>query len=213
MAARKTKARGRPKLKLAGDIVEDARLALAAGCRMTDLNVQATAVLFALGRALKRQDAGALGGMASAARQALEAMREPTGDALAHRRHVVHTMGEMLAHQREAVARNDPRRPPPLPARHMAQALARMLASGPMRDLYESRRSEQDDGDVERILGAWSDHVAGDGVIHAGEDHGALARKLVVSALVSLGIPRKTALAGLVRKAPGKSKAPSRFRR
>jgi hypothetical protein len=206
MAARKAKARVRPRQKLAGDVVEEARLTLMEGCRMTEANVQATSVLFALVRALRRQDAGALGSLASAARRSLEAMAEPVGDELAHRRHVVHTMGQMLAHQREALARSDMRRPPPLPARHMAQALSGMLQAGPL-------RSSQGEGDVERILGAWSDHVADDGIIHVDGDHAALARKLVVTALVSLGVPRKMALDGLARKAVGTRRASARVAR
>jgi hypothetical protein len=70
-------------------------------------------------------------------------------------------------------------------------------------------RPSAGEGDVERILEAWSEHVADDGIIHVDEDHAALARKLVVSALVSLGVPRKLALDGLARKAVGTRKASS----
>jgi hypothetical protein len=207
MATRKRQLRPRP--RLARDVVEDARLALLAGSRMSEASAHAALVLFALGRALHTESDGALATLASAARKALEGLGEGTRangksiamDGLTHRRFVVHTMSEILLHHRDALARNDPRLPPPLPASHMAQELSRLLGSGPLGDLYESRRSAAHDGDAERILSAWSRHVAVDGRVRVDEDPSALARKLVVSALVALGVPRKTALDGLARKA------------
>ncbi len=210
----KAKARPRPKPRLAGDVVDEARLAITAGCRMTEDNAHATLVLLALGRALRREPS-ALGRLAAAATEVLARMGESVlvgGDEVTHRRFVVETMSKMLVHQREALAGADPRRPPPLPAAHMAQALSRMLRSGPLRDLFTSTKTPEHDGDTERVLAAWTDCVAADGCIHVDDDPAALARKLVVRALMGLGVPRKAALDGLVRKAHGTKKAPGRAR-
>jgi hypothetical protein len=201
--ARKPKTKERPKPRLASEVVEQARLAITARCRMTDDNAQATLVLFALARALKGE-AQALARLAEAAREALGAMGEPhvsaAGvDELTHRRFVTESMSKMLVVQRDALARTDPRKPPPLPAVHMAKALSRMLASGPLRGSYESNWTPGGDGDAERILSAWTDCVAADGCVHVDGDPAALARKLVVQALVALGVPRQAALAGLAR--------------
>jgi hypothetical protein len=212
---RKPRAKPTPRLKprptprLASDVVEEARLAITESCRMTDESASATLVLFALSRALRREHP-ALGRLAASAREVLDHMGEPVGvDELTHRRSVAQTMSKMLVHQRDALARTDPRRPPPLPAAHMASALSRMLSSGPLRDLYTSLATPERDGDAERILAAWARCVAADGCIHVDEDPTALARKLVVQALVALGVPRKAALDGLARKAPGKKGARS----
>ena len=167
---------------------------------MTDENASATLVLFALTRALHREHP-ALARLAATARDVLDQMAEPVGvDELTHRRSVAQTMSKMLVHQRDALARTNPRRPPPLPAAHMASALSRMLGSGPLRDLYTSHATPERDGDAERILAAWAGCVAADGCIRVDEDPMALARKLVVQALVALGVPRKAALDGLARK-------------
>jgi hypothetical protein len=206
MAARKRHAR--PKPRLAHDVVDDARVALLAASRMTEASAHAALVLYALERALRREDESGLGALAIAARQALDAMGETSHahgrslavDDVTHRRLVVHAMREILLHHRQALARTDLRLPPPLPASHVAQELSRMLDAGPLRDLYASKRTREHDGDAERILVSWSGHVAGDGRIRVDEDASALARKLVVSALVALGVPRKTALEGLARK-------------
>jgi len=66
---------------------------------------------------------------------------------------------------------------------------------------------------TERVLAAWTDCVGPNGCIHVDEDPSALARKLVVRALMGLGVPRKAALDGLVRKAQEARKAPGRARR
>jgi hypothetical protein len=221
MATRKRQPR--PKPLLAHDVVEEARVALLSASRMSEASAHAALVLFALSRALRREDESGLAALATAARQALDEMGETSHangrslavDDVTHRRLVVHTMREILLHHREALARTDRRLPPPLPASHVAEELSRMLGAGPLRDLYASKRTREHDGDAERILVSWSAHVAGDGRIRVDEDPSALARKLVVSALVALGVPRKTALEGLARKVTpkkgtaGKGKRPT----
>ena len=212
MATRKRQTR--PKPRLAHDVVEDARVALLDESRMSEASAHATLVLYALARALRHQDETGLGVLAAAARQALDAMGEtrdvhdasPAVDDVTHRRLVVHTMRDVLLHHREALARTDRRLPPPLPASHVAKELSRMLGAGPLRDLYASKRTREQDGDAERILASWSAHVGPDGRIDVDGDPSALARKLVVTALVALGVPRKTALEGLARKVPQKQK-------
>ncbi len=196
---------------------------------MTEINAHATLVLFALARALDRDEAGAVGRLAIAARKALDDMGRgsPDGgtswtsaqtlgvgvDEVTHRRFVVQKMGEMLAFQRDAHARADRKGPPPMPARYMAQALSSMLGAGPLRALYESRWTPENDGDADRILSAWRNWVASDGILHVDEDPPSLARKLVIGALVSLGVRRKKATDGLSRKALGKNVVSSRVRR
>ena len=210
----------RPRPRLAHDVVEDARLALLAASRMSEASAHASLMLFALARALRREDQVGLGTLAAAAREVLDGMGETSHangrsvavDDVTHRRLVVHTMAEILLHHRDALARTDPRLPPPLPASHMAKELSRMLSSGPLRDLYVSKRTKEHDDDAERILGAWSASVTADGRIHVDEDTSSLARKLVVSALVALGVPRKTALHGLVRQRKRKKRLPALVR-
>jgi hypothetical protein len=236
------KSKGRPKPSIASEVVEEARLAITARCRMTDANAHATLVLFALARALTREHP-ALGKLAAVAREMLDRMGEPIRqedartvlvdryriqiepdwtsaqhfgvgvDDLTHRRFVVQAMSKMLVHQQHALARTDARRPPPLPAAHMAKTLSRMLASGPLRNLYTSKWTPGRDIDAELILGAWDNCVAVDGRMYVDENPDSLARKLVVRALVALGVPRKSALDGLARKAPGKKKVSERVRR
>ena len=215
MATRKRQTR--PKPRLAHEVVEDARVALLDASRISEASAHATVVLYALSRALRHQDATGLGVLTAAARQALDAMGETRDahdgslavDGVTHRRLVVHTMHDVLLHHRDARARTDRRLPPPLPASHVAQELSRMLGAGPLRDLYVSKRTREHDGDAERILASWSTHVGPDGRIVVEGDTSALARKLVVTALVALGVPRKTALEGLARKVTQKRRRPS----
>jgi hypothetical protein len=228
---RKPKLKPKPGARRASDVVDEARLALTAGWPTTDLNTHATLVLFALARALRREDPTALGRLASAARNVLTHMGDPDGqaqprpdwtnaghlgvgvDELTHRKFVLQTMSEMLAHHKEALDRTDPRKPPPLPAPHMAKALSRLLGSGPLRSLFASTWTPEKDGDAERIIAAWTDRIAGDGCIHVDEDPAALAQKLIVDALVALGASRKPTLDAFAPKALGKEKASDRARR
>ena len=191
-------------------MIDEARLVLTEGWPTTDANTQATLVLFALARALRREDPAALATLAGAGRRALVTMGEADGepppradwtnaghsavsvDKAAHRRVVAETMREMLVHHRQALASANRRKPPPLPATHMAQALSRLLGSGPLRKSYKSQWTPERDGDVDRILRGWAKYLAKDGSIRVDEDPVPLARKLVAAALAALGAPRSS---------------------
>ncbi len=201
----KPKPKTKPKARRASDVVDEARRALTEGWPTSDANTNATLVLFALARALRRESPVALASLAAAAREAMNKMREPGAqsqprpdwtnaghlaagvDEETHRKFVAQTMSEMLTHHKDALERADPRKPPPLPAIHMAKALSRLLGSGPLRSSYESQWSPEVDGDALRIVEAWTRYIASDGCIHVDEDPSELARKLIVDALVALG--------------------------
>ena len=198
------KPKPKAKTRRSSDVVDDARAALLKGWPRTDANTEAALVLFALARTLRRHGmderaAAALGDLAAAARRALDRMGHAapaTSDAsgpehagvgvdeLAHERFAVQSMSEMLAHQRDALSAQ--RGPPPLPALHMAQALSRVLGSGPLLRRYEGALTAVQDGGASRIVEAWSRHVAVDGCIHVKEEPITLARKLVADALFGL---------------------------
>jgi hypothetical protein len=219
---------------IAAGVIDDARFHLPVG-PASDWNAHASLVLFALARALDRGHAG-LGKLASRARDVLDEMGAPDDrmqpvaertdvaqlgvgvDEQTHRTFVLEKTREIVLYQQLAMAKTDKKKPPPLPAIHMAQALSRVLGAGPLRGWYKSEwRWEKDgeahDGDAERIVSAWSKWVAADGCIHVDEEPTKLARKLVVDALIALGVERKRALDGFAPKALRKKKVSKRVRR
>jgi hypothetical protein len=110
--------------------------------------------------------------------------------------------------------------PPILRPRLAAHALSRALGSGPLRAWYTSAWTPARDGDAERILSAWSQHIDGRGMIglfdvDVGGDEREAVRKLIVAGLLALGVDRARVKDRFSKKAlgGGKKVVSSRARR